>query len=174
MRIIPGLSCLVFAVIATVATSIPADSEIGVHGQLTQSGPQAQADDLLVLAHSFQKYAEDFLGMANARKGDPEFEVLMYLHNGASSVTDHLSADYVIISMYDNVECGTDKVRIRPYISERFDYESKFIDFEVGTVNTALAHTAIPAAAQLGLQMKNDLRSAKQKLDKIVALRVRV
>jgi hypothetical protein len=168
MRIIPRLNCMAFAAVAAVAIALTVGNATRLDGRATSSGPEAEAHNLRPLVTNFHKYGEDFLGMASARKGDPEFEILMYLHNNAQSVEDHLGADHLMISMYDDVECGADRARIRHYISEHFGYELKFIDFHMGNVNTAVANTMIPAAGQLGLEMKNDLRSAKEKLERIV------
>lgn len=146
-----------------------AGGETKGHAYTAQSVPETRARKLLPLVNSFHSFSQDFLQMASSRKGDPEFELLIDLHNTAETVTQRLSADYAMISMYEDIQCNEDRGRVRHYVSERFDYEGKLIDSDIGAVNNMLALSRIPAAAQLGIQMKNDLRAAKEKLDSIVA-----
>lgn len=124
--------------------------------------------DLLSLVDSFHSYQKDFLEMANSRKGDPEFELLIDLHKTARSVEDRLSADYTMVSIFDDLQCPEDRARVRHYISEHFGYNSKSLDFDLAGVNNVLAYSKIAAAAQLGLQMRNTLRTSKEKLNSIV------
>ena len=105
--------------------------------------------------------------MASSRKGDPAFKLLMYLSNTARSLVERLTADQAIISMYDAIQCTEDRARTRPYVSGHFSFDSKVVDFDLADANNAIAHIQIPGAAQMALQMKNDLRAAKEKLDTI-------
>ena len=159
----------VLAVLLAAAAILLAGSETRDYGRAKPLVPQAQPHDLVALVEKFEGYKDDFLEMAESRKGDPEFELLMYLENIAARVDERLSADQIMISMYDQIQCPDDRARVRAYVSAHFAHESKAIDFDLASVNRTLVHSQISAVAQIGLQMKNDLRATKEKLDSIIA-----
>jgi hypothetical protein len=87
----------------------------------------------------------------------------------ATTAGDRFDAAKTMLEMYDNVLCKPDSARVRPILKNHLEMYSWLLDHEADRSAGFLQFAKVPAAAQLGLRMKDDLRAAKGKLDEIAA-----
>jgi len=73
------------------------------------------------------------------------------------------------LQMYDTISCKPDRAKAKRILKGQLGYYSWLFDSEVTRTTGGLTFPKVPAAAQMGLRMKDDLRAAKDKLDAISA-----
>jgi hypothetical protein len=128
---------------------------------------QSSNHDLSPLIKSFENYTKDFRAMEQPLKGQ-DLEVLFDLDHTATTAEDRLYAVEAALEMYDGISSQPDRLKAKRILKEKLlDYYSWAFDQDVTRTAGVLAFVKIPAAAQLGLRMKDDMRTAKEKLDAI-------
>lgn len=168
MKINQSLCGASLVVLAVFGTSLLATFPTCLRGQAANTQSQSNAHDLRARVTTFDNYSKDFREMEKSLHG-VELEVLEDFDRVATTAEDRLYAAYAMLHMYDTISCKSDRVRVKPILKEGLDYYSWQMDNEVRRTTGLLTFTKVPAAAQIGLQMKDDLRAAKQKLDAIAA-----
>lgn len=129
--------------------------------------PQSNPHDLSSQIEVFQNYSKDFRAMEQSLKGE-DLEVLFDLDHTATAAEDRLYAANAALQMYDSVPSPPDRVQVGRILKEKLlAYYSWVFDQDVTRTTGVLTFVKIPAAAQLGLRMKDDLRAAKERLDVI-------
>jgi len=96
--------------------------------------------------------------------------------NNASSIVDHaqqgamyLDATYWFLGLYDRMQCGEDKDLAKGVLQNRLGFYAHLLDMAVDQTNGYLGLTRVPAVAQQGQRIRDELRAAKVKLDEIAA-----
>jgi len=117
----------------------------------------------------FNNYSKDFEAMEQPLHRGEELEVLEFFDQAAKTAEDRLYALDAELRMYDSVSCKPDRNNLRIILKGQLEYYSWVFDSEVSRFTGGLTFTKMPAAAQTGLRMKDDLRAAKDKLDAIAA-----
>jgi hypothetical protein len=138
----------------------------GLRGQAAKTQPQPNPHDLSAQQAVFSSHSKDFRALEEPLHGQ-EWEVVEFLDNVATTAEDRLDAANTMLRMYDCIVSETDRARVRPILKEQLAIYSWQMNHEAERTTGSLAFTKVPAAAQIGLQMKDDLRTAKQKLDAI-------
>jgi hypothetical protein len=130
---------------------------------------QSSNHDLSPQIKSFENYSKDFKAMEQPLKGQ-DLEVLFDLDHTATTAGDRLYAANAALEMYDGISFQPDRLRAKRILKEKLlDYYSWAFDQDVTRTAGVLTFVKIPAAAQLGLRMKDDMRTTKEKLDAIAA-----
>lgn len=96
--------------------------------------------------------------------------------NNAISIADHaqqgmmyLDAMFWFVGTYDRMQCDEDKNLAKAVLQNRLGFYAHLLDMAVDQTNGNLALTRVPAVAQQGQRIRDELRAAKAKLDEIAA-----
>ncbi len=138
-------------------------------GQVAGSHPFPKLHALGPQVKLFNNYSKDFEAMEEPLHHGEELEVLQFLDQAAKTAEDRLYALDAELRMYDSVSCKPDRDNLKIILKGQLEYYSWVFDSEVTRVTGGLTFIKMPAAAQTGLRMKDDLRAAKGKLDAIAA-----
>jgi hypothetical protein len=163
-RMLRGVSLIAFWVV--LSTALVAGFPTRLCGQAASSRSQSKPHELKPQMTSFGNYSKDFREMQKALHGE-ELQVVEFLDEVATTAEDRLYAANAMLRMYDNISCKPDRVKVRGILRDQLEYYSWQMENEAGRVTGSLALSKVPAAAQIGLRMKDDLRAAKIKLDAI-------
>ena len=154
-------------ILSLVALLIVAIQSTG--GQVAGSHPFPKLHALGPQVKLFNNYSKDFEAMEEPLRRGEELEVVQFLNQAAKTAEDRLYALDAELRMYDSVSCKPDRDNLKIILKAQLEYYSWLFDSEVTRVAGGLTLTKMPAAAQTGLHMKDDLRAAKEKLDAIAA-----
>ena len=113
-----------------------------------------ESEDLESIAKSFRGFDAD-----NALAIDRSAEV------GVAN----LDATYWFVAMYNRMQCDEDRNVAKIVLQNRLGFYAHLLDLAVDQTNGYLALTRVPAVAQQGLRIRDELRDAKVKLDEIAA-----
>ena len=135
--------------------------------------PGAQAadssqHDLSSQVSIFSNYSKDFRALEDSLHGE-DLQAVQFLDSVATTAEDRLHAAKAMLDMYGNILCKPDRERVRSILKEQLDMYSWMMDHEADRTAGFLQFAKVPAAAQLGLRMKDDLRATKNQLDEIAA-----
>jgi hypothetical protein len=130
--------------------------------------PSRSPHDLSALVKLFDDHSKDFNSMEKTAQGE-EFETLDALNGAATTAEERLAAADAELRMYDSITCKADRQTTKRILIERLNYYVWGFDKQITFVNGTLTFVKAPAEAQAGLQMKNDMRTAKEKLEAILA-----
>lgn len=114
----------------------------------------------------FSNYSKDFRALEGSLKG-VDFEGVDFLDTVATTAEDRLYSAAAMSEIYDNISCQTDREKVRPILKKRLLAFSWLMDQEADRTAGFLQFVTLPAAAQMGLRMKDDLRTTKDKLNTI-------
>jgi hypothetical protein len=96
--------------------------------------------------------------------------------NTAGTIVDHaqqgmmyLDAIYWFVGIYDRMQCDEDKNLAKTVLQNRLGFYAHLLDMAVDQTNGNLGLTRVPAVAQQGQRIRDELRAAKNKLDEIAA-----
>lgn len=130
---------------------------------------QPNQHDLSEQIKTFENYSKDFRAMQEPLKGQ-DLEVLFDLDHTATTEEDRLYAANAALQIYDSISSPSDRAKAKVILKERLlNYYSWVFDKDVTRTAGVLAFVKVPAAAQLGLRMRDDMRAAKEKLNTIAA-----
>jgi hypothetical protein len=125
-------------------------------------------DDLSPQVRIFSNYSKDFRALEDSLHGE-DLQAVQFLDSVSTTAEDRLHAAKAMLDMYGNILCKPDRERVRPILKEQLDMYSWMMDHEADRTAGFLQFAKVPAAAQLGLRMKDDLRAAKSKLYELAA-----
>ena len=69
------------------------------------------------------------------------------------------------LRMYDAISCESDRQNVKSIVKEQLAMYSWLFEQEVARTTGGLRFVKIPAAAHMGLKMKDDMRATKERLD---------
>lgn len=156
------------ALVALFGTALLARSPIGLAGQNTDSQSRSDIRDLAAKKTALFKDSSDLTAMANSLQGD-EGAVVERLSTKHELTVMAIDATIGFYSVYEQMQCEADRATARAVLKNRLGLYSELIDGEADFVTRSLPMTKLPAIAQAGLQLRDDLRAAKGKLDAIAA-----
>ena len=131
-------------------------------GQAASSPPH----DLSAQVKAFSNYSKDFRALEGSLHGE-EWQEVDFLDGIATTAAETFEAANTMLDMYDSISCKPDRAKVRPILKKHLDYYSRNMDWEADRSAGSLQFAKVPAVAQMGLRMKDDLRAAKEKLDAI-------
>jgi hypothetical protein len=130
---------------------------------------QSSDHDLSPQIKVFENYNKDFKAMEQPLKGQ-DLEILFDLDHTALAAEDRLYAANAALEIYDSISSQPDRLRAKRILKEKLlDYYSWAFDQDATRTAGAITFTRLPAVAQLGLRMEDDMRTTKKKLDAIAA-----
>jgi hypothetical protein len=97
-----------------------------------------------------------------------ELETTAALDAKAGQGVMELDATLWLLGVYDNMQCESDREVVKNALKNRLAFYSHLLGLEADQVVAHLGFTKLPATAQAGERIKNDLRAAKAKLDEIL------
>ncbi len=96
--------------------------------------------------------------------------------NNATTIVDHaqqgamyLDATYWFVGTYYVMQCDRDRYLAKVVLQDRLGFYAHMLDLALDQTNGNLGLTRVPAVAQQGLRIRDELRAAKVKLDEIAA-----
>ncbi len=129
---------------------------------------KAVEDDLRTRKNNLLTQSDDMDSIAKSLNGS-DFE-------NASSIVDHaqqgamyLDATYWFVGIYYVMQCDKDKNLAKVVLQDRLGFYAHLLDMAVDQTNGNLGLTRVPAVAQQGQRIRDELRAAKVKLDEIAA-----
>jgi hypothetical protein len=136
--------------------------------RLGSQAADSSTHDLSAQLKIFSNYSKDFRALEDSLHGE-DVQAVQFFDGVATTAGGRLDAAQAMLDMYDNVSCKPDSERVRPILTKHLEMYSWLMDHEADRSAGFLQFAKVPAAAQLGLRMKDDLRAAKGKLDEIAA-----
>jgi len=125
-------------------------------------------DDLVTRRNNLLTQSDDIASIAKSLNG--------FDFNNAMSISDHaqhgmiyMDAVYWFVSTYDRMQCVEDKNFAKAVLQDRLGFYAHLLDLAVERTNGHLGLTRVPAVAQQGQRIRDELRAAKVKLDEIAA-----
>jgi hypothetical protein len=129
---------------------------------------QANITELGAELEAYSHYVDDFHAAQQGASG-PEFEATDYLHTMSALAFERLLALNFTLRVYRSISCTADRKQAKDILRQQlFDTAFKFENDGDG-IAQMLVFIEVPATAQLGLKLKDDMRAMQAKLDKIAA-----
>ena len=114
----------------------------------------AQTDDMDSIAKSLNGF---------------DFSNAMTIADHAQQGMMYLDATFWFLGLYDRMQCSEDKDLAKGVLQNRLGFYAHLLDMAVDQTNGNLGLTRVPAVAQQGQRIRDELRAAKVKLDEIAA-----
>lgn len=135
-----------------------------------KSEADANLTALLAAHHDMVNFSVSFDPFSTSTS--PDSAILQALNSTASVAESRLRAVTDLIGVYDNMQSPTDRAMMKPLLDDRLRLYSRLLALDAEDASLALT---IPGAAkvqatnQRALQLRDDLRVAKSKVDAAVA-----
>lgn len=168
------LVALVALYLVFFAMSHRLNAQTGVaQAQITQSqaAESAAADnerDIAARKEALLSDSSDLGEMEKSLKGT-EFDTAFSLDRKASQGVMELDAVVWFLAVYDHMQCDSDREVAKVALKNRLGFYSYLLGLEADQAAGQLAFARLPATSQAGVQIKDELRAAKNKLDEIAA-----
>jgi hypothetical protein len=163
MKVNRSLRSILLTAIAVVGIVLLITSPTSLSGQVSNLRPHG----LAALTKAFEDYHKDFREMEEASHDAAESEILGVLDQAAMTAEDRLGAATVMLQMYGSLSSSLDRAKVKPILKKELAMYSWLFDQETTRTAGALTFVKAPAAAQMGLRMKDDLRASKEQLEAI-------
>jgi hypothetical protein len=124
--------------------------------------------DIAARKQALLNESNDLEEMAKSLNGS-EFQAALQLDEKAGQGVMELDATIWFLRVYDNMQCEADREVARVALKNRLGFYSHLLGLEADQAAGSLAFVRLPATAQAGARIKDDLRAAKRKLDEIAA-----
>jgi hypothetical protein len=127
---------------------------------------QASTTDLGAELEAYSRYVDDFHAAEQGASG-PEFEATDYLQTSSSLAFERVLALNFTFRVYRSISCTADRTQAKNILRQQLlDTAIKF-ENDGDRIAQMLSFTEVPATAQLGLKLKDDMLATSNKLDKI-------
>jgi hypothetical protein len=113
--------------------------------------------------------SQDLEAMAQSLNGvqGGEFSTAMSLDEKASQGIMEVDAAIWFVALYSKMQCEPDREVARAALKNRLGFYAHLLDMEADNVGGHLSFTKLPAIAQSGARVRDELRGAKAKMDEI-------
>jgi hypothetical protein len=128
----------------------------------------AKTSEMAPEIKKYGNYATDFQAAEQNEHGD-EFESTDFLQ-GVSTLAEErmLALDYTL-AMYKSLSSPDRRAEAAKILKEQLDYYSWQFNNESVRIAGMIKFVKVPATIQLGMKLKEDMRTTKDKLDKLAA-----
>jgi hypothetical protein len=127
---------------------------------------QASTRDLGAELDAYSRYVDDFHAAEQGVRG-PEFEATDFLQTTSSLAFERVLALNFTFRVYRSISCTADRKQAKDILRQQLlDTASKF-ENDGDRIAQMLTFIEVPATAQLGLKLKDDMLATSDKLDKI-------
>lgn len=137
-------------------------------GQNDVSQVQSDLRDLAANKTTLENDSGDLEAMATSIQGS-EQETLIDFDTIAQKGFLEVDATISFLGVYSKMQCEPDRATAKATLENRIGFYSHILSLEVDHTNGTLAFAKLPATAQEGTRLRDDLRAAKDKLDGIAA-----
>jgi hypothetical protein len=136
-------------------------------GEMADSQVAVGKHDLGGAINAFSNYTHDFQAATKTVKGE-EVLTTSFLENVSVIIEERLTSLKYTLQIYDTISSKTDRDKVRSLVKEQLALNTYLINYDTERVGGMLSFVKVPAIAQTGLKMKDDMRAAKAKLDSII------
>jgi hypothetical protein len=161
------IHAIVLGVVLVVAFAKPL---AGQAGDSREQDSQAQPNerDVAAMKKVLLSESTDMEEIAKSLNGS-ESETAILLDGKAQYGVMELDATAWFLATYNRMQCDPDREVAKTVLKNRLGFYTHMLGLEADQAAGYLALTKLPGTAQLGLQIKDNLRSAQGKLDEIAA-----
>ncbi len=124
--------------------------------------------DLVTRRNNLIAQSDDMNSMAKSLNGF-DFDNAITMGDHAQQGMMYLDALFYFVDTYDKMQCVEDKNLAKAVLQNRLGFYAHLLDMAVDQTNGNLGLTRVPAVAQQGQRIRDELRAAKVKLDEIAA-----
>ncbi len=124
--------------------------------------------DLVTRKNNLIAQSDDMNSIAKSLNGF-DFNNAITIGDHAQQGMMYLDAMIWFVGIYDRMQCDEDKNIAKAVLQNRLGFYAHFLDMAVDQTNRNLGLTRVPAVAQQGQRIRDELRAAKVKLDEIAA-----
>jgi hypothetical protein len=160
--------------LVSFATSPRLNAQAGVaqpqitRSQAVESAASDNERDIAARKKALLSESSDLEEIAKTLKGT-ELDTALSLDSKASQGAMELDAVFWFLAVYDHMQCDADREVAKAALKNRLGFYSYVLGLEADQAAGQLAFARLPATAQAGAQIKDELRAAKNKLDEIAA-----
>jgi hypothetical protein len=129
---------------------------------------KAVEDDLRTRKNNLLTQSDDMDSIAKSLNGS-DFDNATSIADHAQQGAMYLDATYWFVGIYYVMQCDKDKNLAKVVLQDRLGFYAHLLDMAVDQTNGNLGLTRLPAVAQQGQRIRDELRVAKVKLDEIAA-----
>ena len=163
-------------VVTLVVTALCfSSSTTQLHGQETSPSPKAEVSpfelmqrDMAARKKALISEEDDLEAMAKSLSG-MELDSVLSIDQKAGQGVMQLDATLWFAAIYKNMQCDADREVARNVLKNRLAFYAHLFDMEAEQVAAHLAFVRLPATAQSGQRIKEDLRAAKATLEEMDA-----
>jgi hypothetical protein len=144
-------------------------------GQANSQAPKPEVSplesmqrDLAASKKALLSEATDLDEMGKSLRG-VEGDTALSIDNKAGQGVMEIDATLWFADIYENMQCDADREVAKRTLSNRLAFYSHLLDLEADQTVGHLADTRLPAVAQSGQRVKENLRAAKATLDEMSA-----
>ncbi|SPE27158.1 exported hypothetical protein [Candidatus Sulfotelmatomonas gaucii] len=112
--------------------------------------------------------SEDMESIAGSLSGF-DLDNALAIDDRAEQGMAYLDATYWFVVTYNRMQSDEDKNIAKAVLQNRLAFYAHMLDMSVDQTNRSLGLTRLPAVAQQGQRIRDELRAAKLKLDEIAA-----
>jgi hypothetical protein len=135
----------------------------------TQTSPSLTNEhDIAARKEALLSDASDLDAMGKSLNGT-ELSAVLQLDQNAGQGVMELDATLWFLAIYDNMQCGPDREVAKEALKNRLGFYSHLLGLQADQAAGNLAFAKLPATAQAGARIKDQLRAAKAKLYEIAA-----
>jgi hypothetical protein len=135
-------------------------------GEMADSQVAAGKHDLSAAINAFSDYTHDLQAATKTVQGE-EVLTTSFLENVSVIIEERPTSLKYTLQIYDTISSKTDRDKVRSLVKEQLALNTYLINYDTDRVAGMLSFVKVPAIAQTGLKMKDDMRAAKAKLDSI-------
>jgi hypothetical protein len=116
---------------------------------------------------AFGDYIHDFQAMEKTVQGE-QFEAITFLEDVASKVDERVEAITYTLRIYDKISLS-ERRKVQDVVREQLKLNTSLIRYDSERITGMLPLVRLPAVAQIGLKMRDDMRSLAQRLETVAS-----
>ncbi len=129
---------------------------------------KAAETDLGKSKKALLELSSDLEGMTRSLRGS-DIDNALAIDQRSTFGVMYVDATVWFLAMYNRMECDSDRAIAKAVLSDRLGFYSQMLGMAADQTNGYLAYSRVPAIAQQGRLIKDELRNAKNNLDEIAA-----
>jgi hypothetical protein len=129
---------------------------------------KAVEGDLRTRKENLTTQSGDLQSIMKSLSGE-DFDNALAIDARAGQGEVYLDATYWFVGTYDRMQCDEDKNVAKAVLQNRLGFYASLLNMAVDQTNEYLGLTRVPAVAQQGQRIRDELRAAKVKLDEVAA-----
>lgn len=130
---------------------------------------KAVEGDLATRRKNLMTQSEDMQSIEKSLTPGTDFNNALAIDKGAEQGMIYLDAIFWFVALYDRMQCDEDKNTSKIALQNRLGFYAHMLDLAIDQTNGHLGLSRVPAVAQQGQHIRDELRAAKLKLDEIAA-----